>query len=559
MPIPILSVADIRASEAAADANGLSYADMMERAGRAIAERIASVLIEQAIPQADWLVWFLIGPGNNGGDGLVAGRVLASEYGAAVHFLLLNARPDGDPLLQAVQDAGLPVHMASEMAHHAPAMATCSMVVDALFGIGARLPLDEPTKALLTSVKTALTERQSALPAFALTEALPPTPRRAFVLAVDCPSGLDCDLGALDEAALHADETITMIAAKPGLLRFPGAMAVGRLTVADLGVPEFSQATRESDIQYFTAYDAAALLPPRPANSHKGTFGRVLIVGGSANYPGAPALAAQAAYRGGAGLVTVGVAEPLVEWLAGAAPECTWLHLPHELGALTANAAPILRAAFPEVQALVLGMGLGRDPETAAFLERLLSGPAERPRAAIGFAGMPARAAEATAMPPLILDADGLSLLATLPDWPNRLPPDTILTPHPGEMARLCGVTAEEVNANRWDLARDEATTWNAVLVLKGAHTVIASPDGRLRVLPFKTAALATAGTGDVLAGLIGALRAQHLSAFDAASVAAYLHGLAGVRAAQAAGSVRGIIARDVLAALPSVYAALGG
>jgi NAD(P)H-hydrate epimerase len=489
----------------------------------------------------------------------VAGRILASECGATVRLLLLRDRPEGDPLVQSAADAGVRTDLVGQCADLPDVLAASHLVLDALFGIGARLPLDDETRRVLSAVQAARQVVLASARPYAVTDALPVIGQAPLVLAVDCPSGLDCDSGALDSATLPADETITMIAVKPGLLQFPGAAAVGRLSVADLGVPAVIGLRDTGDPHLFTADDAAALLPARPANSHKGTFGRVLVAGGSANYPGAPMLAAQAAYRAGAGLVTVGVPGPLVEWLAGAHPECTWLHLPHELGALTADAATVLAEQFAAMSVLVLGMGLGRAPETVAFLERLLDGPEPNARPALGFATALARqpAAASASLPPLVLDADGLSLLAGIPDWPKRLPPDSILTPHPGEMARLCRMSTADVNVDRWTLAREWAVKWQVVLVLKGAHTVIADPEGRQRVLPFKTPALATAGTGDVLAGLIGALRAQGLQSFDAAAVAATIHGLAGLRAAETAGTTRGIVASDIVAALPAVFAAL--
>jgi NAD(P)H-hydrate epimerase len=559
MPIPILSVAGIRAAEAEANRSGVSYDEMMQRAGHAIAARLADLLHTSSRDSQEWSVTFLIGPGNNGGDGLVAGRILASGSGALVRFYLSRPRASDDPHLKAVREAGHDIASSSDdpgfqLLHQM--VRSSSIVVDALYGIGARLPLDDSARALLNAVRKALDEEASDTLPFVLADQF----SRRFrpqVFAVDCPSGLDCDTGVMDDATLAADETMTMIAAKPGLLTFPGAAAVGRLAVANLGVPDTLDPLKDARMHLFTADDAAVMLPPRRPESHKGTFGRVLIVGGSANYPGAPALSARAACRSGAGLVTVATPGPLVEWLSGAIPECTWVHLPHNIGAINADSAPIVRGALASVQAMVLGMGLGRDSETREFLLRLLRPAQYAARSAIGFSpsDTPLAVADAPALPPLILDADGLSLLAEFADWPRWLPPGSILTPHPGEMARLCGLTAQEVVEQRWALAREKAAEWQTVLVLKGAHTLIANPNGDLRVLPFKSSALATAGTGDVLAGMIGALRAQGLTAFDAASAAAWWHGAAGMVAAERMGTTRGVTASDVIAAIPGVFA----
>jgi NAD(P)H-hydrate epimerase len=256
--------------------------------------------------------------------------------------------------------------------------------------------------------------------------------------------------------------------------------------------------------------------------------------------------------------VTVGVPEPLVDVLAGGFHEATWLPLAHEQGALVADAARLARDEAAKCDALVIGMGMGRAPETKRFLHELLGGSRARP--SIGFTETNQEVqAEDKPLPPLVIDADGLALLAELPDWPALLPDGTILTPHPGEMARLCGLSTKEVMEQRWRLAAEKAAAWGVTVLLKGAHTLVAAPDGTVRVLPFKSSALATAGTGDVLAGMIGALRGQQIAAPEAAAAAAYLHGLAGVQAARRLGSERAVCAGDVIAALPEAFAALEG
>ncbi|MFN8379049.1 MAG: NAD(P)H-hydrate dehydratase [Anaerolineae bacterium] len=562
MAIPILSVADVRSIEVEADTSGISYAEMMRRAGRAIATRLVTLLSESGAPASDWRVTFLIGPGSNGGDGLVAGHLLAAETSALVRFYLLKPRTEDDPLLQPVRAAGLPIAIASDDQRFrvlSQMVSTSLIVVDSLFGIGARLPLGDDARRLLSAASAAM-QKELEVPSPYLFADQPPTRHfRPHVLAIDCPSGADCDTGALDEAALPANETLTMIAVKPGLLTFPVAAATGRLASADLGLSSRATAFRKADHFLMTAEDADRLLPRRSPDSHKGTFGHILIVGGSANYPGAPALSARAAYRMGAGLVTVATPAPVVEWLAGSLPESTWVHLPHDLGAVTADGADLIHDQAFRCSVMVLGMGLGRENATRELLANLFGADERNARKPIGFSAQHLTAvSHRLTWPPLVLDADGLSLLSTLEDWPALLPPDSILTPHPGEMARLCGLSAQEVVSQRWDLAREKAAEWNAVLVLKGAHTLIAAPDGQMRVLPFKTSALATAGTGDVLAGMIGTLRAQGLSAFDAASVGAFLHGAAGVRAGKKLGNVRGVCASDVIAEIPGALNLVG-
>ncbi|MEP0763897.1 MAG: NAD(P)H-hydrate dehydratase, partial [Chloroflexota bacterium] len=311
-----------------------------------------------------------------------------------------------------------------------------------------------------------------------------------------------------------------------------------------------------------TLVDAAevrARLPQRPRDSHKGTFGKAMVVAGSLNYTGAAYLAAAAAYRAGAGLVTVGAPQIIVPVLAGMLPEATWLLLPHDLGVINEAAVKVLRTELAGYSALLLGPGFGREDVTGEFLRELLRPQEEvRHSRAIGFvpnepAGETAR--PATDLPPLVIDADGLNLLAAMDDWPRLLPPGTILTPHPGEFARLARLEREDVQANRIPLAQAKAAEWNCVVVLKGAFTVVAAPDGRTAVEPFATSALASAGTGDVLAGAIAGLLAQGLAPFDAALCAGWLHGMAGVRAAGLLETAISVTAGDVLELLPDALA----
>jgi len=568
--IKILPVATIRRVEAEADAAGLSYDAMMENAGRAVAARILQAIRER-VPNGQPRVTVLVGPGNNGGDGLVAARIVAQESEALVRCYLLAPRDAGDPNLKAVRDAGLLVAVADDDQRFrvlTNMIASAHIVVDALFGIGARLPLTGTAEKVLKQVHAALNppagSQENAVTVLAPT-APSLRPERPYVIAVDCPSGLDCDTGAVDKLTIRADETVTFIAAKPGLFHFPGAAFTGQIVVADIGIPSSVAALKEPSPVVADQASIQALLPERPVDGHKGSFGRVLVVAGSVNYTGAPGLCAEGAYRMGAGLVTVATPAPVAPVVGAQMREATYVLLPHDLGVISSAAAAVIREELARYKALLIGPGVGREKTTGEMLDDLLS-QAERDRRkakrGIGFQPLPAAPEpddEATPvpMPPLVIDADGLFLLSTIENWQQRLPPNTILTPHPGEMATLAGISVEEVQANRWRLAADKAKEWNCVLLLKGAHTVIAGADGRLTVLPFKTAALATAGTGDILAGMILALLGQGMNAYDAAVVAGYVHGLAGVLLEEAAGS-RGVTAGDVLQyGLPEALALL--
>lgn len=571
--IKIVSTAAMREIESAANDAGFTYDLMMENAGTAIARRAAQLLEGFRLDDPNEAkITVLIGPGKNGGDGLVAARVLADLTPAQVRVYLLKKRPDDDPLFAAVKSAGLFIADAEDdqrfrvLSHM---IASANLVIDALFGIGMQLPLRDEAVKMLRAARAAINGSERGEENLEGSILYPTDPRtvervtRPYVFAVDCPSGLDCDTGEIDSHALTADETITFIAVKPGLLTYPGAAQVGKLTVATIGVPENTKIPALTGEKRFLVDGAYArdLLPERSTSSHKGSYGKALIVGGSVNYSGAPAMSALAAYRSGAGLVTVGTPAPVAASLAAKLVEPTWLIFPSEMGVLAESAAPLIRKEAEIYTALLIGPGINREKTTRDLLAALFSNGAKSARPQIGFvASKQANTDSDTAvkpLPPLSLDADALNLLSEIDQWWTYLPPETIITPHAGEFARLAGLERETVEANRFALAAEKAAAWNCVVLLKGAHTIIANPDGRTAVLPFKTSALSTAGTGDVLSGLIVGFLAQGVKAFDAAVLAGYLHGMAGLEAARIKGGERAVIAGDVLEAIPAVLAAL--
>ena len=519
MSTKVASVGEVREIEAAADGQGLSYARMMQKAGAAACQ----ALLQRVDIDESTRLLFLTGKGNNGGDGLVMARELALARGAMPHLYLLQARDESDSVYRAAREAGLPMTLAAadrDFARLRELAGKADVIVDALLGIGGIPPLRPQVRAVLDVVRSQTRDN---------------TP---FVFALDCPSGMDCDSGAIDDSALDADCTITFIAAKPGLLTFPAAAAVGELAVAPIGIPESLAEWRKLPTTLMDDALAAALLPPRPLDGHKGTFGKTMLVAGCGNYIGALALAGEGACRSGAGLVSVATTRALIDMVAGRLREATWLPLPEQDGAIAEAAAQIVAEGARGYDSLLAGCGLGLHASTQAFVARLL---------------------EARSLPPLLLDADALNALSGLPHWWLRLPPDSIITPHIGEMARLTQLSSAEIAADRWRIARECAAKWGVVLLLKGAHTLIAAPDGRISVIPFKTDALGTAGTGDILAGLIAGMRAQGLCAYDSARLGAYIHALAGTIAARQVGSSRSVIAGDALAALGQAFAAVEG
>lgn len=542
MTIKIYTVAEMVAAEKAADAAGHSYAAMMELAGQRVAEAI-----QERHDVVERQVLVLVGPGNNGGDGLVAGRYLA-EAGATVAFYLFKPRDAADDdNLARVEEMGLEVLLADydqrfRVLRHR--LRITDIIVDALLGTGASRPIAGPLAALMEQVKAGVEERRPAadgrppmtdetaksggrrpavsdLPLISVA-ALPQAddnaterPTRPVVVAVDCPSGMNSDSGALDPLTVPADLTVTFAGPKRGHFLFPGAAACGELVVADIGLDAALPAVAGVALELATADLVRALLPARPRDGHKGTFGTVLIAAGSIRYWGAPALAARGAFRSGAGLVTLAVPQRLRPSLAGQFPEATYPPVTDTdtLGVATAN---LLLGALSSYNALLVGPGLG---EAASFLTALLDG-LRNPE-------------EGVTAPPLVVDADGLNLLAALPEWPGRLPPRTILTPHPGEMARLVGRPLSAVrDEDRVALARGCAAEWGHVVLLKGAYTIVAAPDGRATLLPFANPLLAVAGSGDVLGGILVGLLAQGVAPYEATVLAAYLHGAAGQLAA---------------------------
>lgn len=534
----LVTVPEMLAIEKEADANGLSYAEMMENAGNGLAD----VILEWFGEDGDELEAFgLVGPGNNGGDTLVALERLANNGWKARAYLL---KRKSDELVKRLEAAGGEI-LYAENDEKFDALAafieTTDVLLDGVLGTGIKLPLKEDVARLLLAVNEVLDGME-----------IPP-----FVIAVDCPSGVDSDTGEAAEECIPADLTVTMAAIKQGLLKLPAFEYAGELFVVDIGLPDDLPALEKIKTEVADETLVSLLLPERPVDAHKGTFGTALIAAGSASYTGAALLAGKAAYRVGAGLVTMAIPSMLHSALAGQFPEATWSLLSHERGFISREAAKKLAESFKRATALLLGPGFGMEEITQGFLEELLTGNSAPKKAAgrIGFLKDPETKQEesVTSLPALVIDADGLKMLARIKDWHKALPAPAVLTPHPGEMAILTGLSTEEIQADRTGTATKYAEEWGHVIVLKGAFTVVAAPDGNSTMIPVASSALARAGTGDVLAGLIVGLRAQGLDAYDAAVAGAWIHAQAGLIAADDLGSEAAVMAGDVLEAVPEV------
>ncbi len=492
----VLSVAQMREAERLMIEDiGLGSIVLMENAGRQVV-----AAIESALPATlEGRVAVLCGLGNNGGDGFVVARTLL-ERGVDVAVFVVgdvqSVRGDARTNLEILGRLGLSVvEVADEQSWdlHFSEVSQCSLLVDALFGTGLRAPLGGMLQTVVADVNA------SGLP----------------VVAVDMPSGLSADTPHLVGDAIDATLTVTFTAPKLPLVLPPGESFAGDVVVAHIGIgPDIVDGLEGRRIDLLGQDQMRLLVPPRAVDAHKGDFGRVTVAAGSRGKTGAAYLAAMGALKSGAGLVTVATPVSCLPIVASMAPEFMTEGLSESLAGVVEESA-IAQLLELRHDVVVCGPGLGRTAGAAAFVRRLL----ERSDA------------------PLVLDADALTLLAA--DMSVLLGRDdrhVILTPHPGEMARLMKSTVEDVQANRIDMAADCATRYGVFVVLKGHRTIIATPDGRLFVNPTGGAGLATGGTGDVLAGVIAAWLAQLLDAEAACRLGVFLHGMAGEMAEAAEG-----------------------
>lgn len=458
-------------------------------------------------------VAILCGRGNNGGDGFVVARLL-SAAGWTVKTILLAERTavvgDAATMLNLFEQAGGRVAEAAEAAGLADALADaadCRLCIDALLGTGfARSPAGEVATAI------AWLNQQ-------------PAP----VVAIDLPSGVDASSGAIPGVAVRADLTVTFAFPKVGLISYPGAGQAGEVVTVPIGIPAALVDAAPDDCLLIDAAEARALLPPRPADGHKGTFGHLLVVAGSTGKSGAAVMTATAGLRAGAGLVTLACPAGMQQIAAAHLVEVMTAPLVDVDGVASLQAMETLLELADGKQAVALGPGLGAGKETAALVRRFL---------------------KATPLP-VVVDADALNALAGhLEVLSQRRGRATVLTPHPGEMARLTGRSVAEIQADRFRAARDFAVIHGVVLVLKGARTVTAFPDGRVRINASGHAGMASGGMGDVLTGLLGGLLAQGMEPGAAATLGVYLHGLAGDRLYPLYGDA-GLLATDLLRELP--------
>jgi ADP-dependent NAD(P)H-hydrate dehydratase / NAD(P)H-hydrate epimerase len=435
-------------------------------------------------------VAIVCGSGNNGGDGFVVGRWLR-ERGVDATVYLAGGRPNSP---EAALHLSIYERLGGVVVDHVDpaALAKAAVIVDALLGTGLHAEVRGPLREVIAAVNA--------------------SPARK--IAVDVPSGLDSDSGQPLGLAVRADATVTLGFAKLGLVGDPGFEHTGTLSVADIGIPRHLAA--QATARLAEADEIRALLPPREVTGHKGTHGHLLVVAGSPGKGGAALLSSEAALRAGAGLVTLATDPAVAAALEGQVAEVMVL----PLGSLAEAAAG--------KKAIAVGPGMTTDPVAGDALLTAL--------AALEL--------------PAILDADALNHLAR---GKSRLGGPRVITPHPGEAARLLDRSTADVQRDRVAAARALAAERNAVAVLKGSRTVVAHPDGRVSINPTGNPGMGTAGSGDVLSGVIGALLAGGMSPWDAARAAVFVHGRAGDLAAAELGP-RGLLARDIAARLPRAF-----
>jgi len=512
-----VTVEQMKKIEQEANQKGLSYEQMMENAGKNLGE----IIEREYASQKNGGAVGLVGPGNNGGDTLVALSYLR-DYGWRATAYLVKNRDLSDPLLERFIHKGGKVFNINQdegLIKLKILLHENNIVLDGILGTGFHLPLRPDIANVLRIVKDTISEVFD-----------PP-----FVIAVDCPSGIDCDSGDAADEVIPANLTVTMAAIKIGMLRIPAFNLCGRIELANIGDLEPLESWQKINRFVIDSEWVKQKLPPRPDDSHKGTFGTALIIAGSKNYIGAAFLAAKAAYLSGCGLVTLAAIDEVRHALAGQLPEVTWIPLPDKGGFVSEEGVYILQDYIPKANGLLIGPGFGIHNSTEKFLQKLFE----------EFKGH---------VSALIIDADGLKLLARLPDWPKRLPPETILTPHPGEMSVLTQVNTNEIQMQRVFTAEHYANLWNQIIILKGAFSIIVEPHGRTAMNPVASSALAKAGTGDVLAGLITGLRAQGVNSFEAATIGVWIHAQAGLLAASKIGTARSVLSSDILKAISDVF-----
>lgn len=493
---------------------------LMERAGRGVADGVKRLCRKNNLGRNITLV---AGHGNNGGDAFAAARVL-KEDGFAVNVLM----------------AGVVAELKNDALEHFKKMAKSQIGVHELVTDKDWQEISGMVKAGRMNVPDVVVDgvlgtgingapRDAAAAAIRFINALSST---SFVLSIDIPSGLNSDTGIAESEAVRADLTVTMGLPKIGLVQQSALEYIGALEVVDIGFPQELAAETISAYELITPADLQKLFPRRKKVTNKGDYGHLLIIGGAAGYSGAITLAALSAVRSGAGLVTVVVPERLAPVVAGNVPEAMVNAAPEtKEGSLDSACWDSWNEKLKQFTAIVAGPGMTRHAETFRLIELILH----------------------DSNIPVLLDADALNVFEGQASKLSRRKEKLVITPHPGEMARLLGIATNEVQTKRFEVAQKASVLANATVVLKGAGTLVAEQNKPLQINLTGNPGMAAGGMGDVLSGLLGGLLAQRMQNFDAARAAVFLHGRAGdLAAAQKTENV--LIARDLIEKLPAAF-----
>ena len=509
----LVTAAQMRTIEQSSVEAGVSLDQLMENAGLAVAEAVRDEFGKHS-ELFGKRITTLIGPGNNGTDGFVAGRHLA-KWGAIVTAVLCAKRNSSDPKQDSALAAGVSIlncNVNSGIDMLQELLESTDLIIDAIIGTGSSRAIVDPIS------KITFVALESGVP----------------VLAIDLPTGVNSDTGKFDVAGLPADRTLMLGYPKLGPMIAADPSVTGEISVLEIDIPSGLDLQVNTDL--ITEYLAASLLPERPSDGHKGTFGSTLIVGGSKDYLGAVTMATDAATRSGVGLTFVATPESAYRQIAGAISEAMYLSLPvdEDDNLQASEAANSVLELAKKSTSVTIGPGLGTSSATRKVISTVLY--------------------EMDNSTPFVIDADALNILSGMHRWWERFANPAVMTPHAGEMGRLMGITSAEVQNNRINISKQAAKKFKKVVVLKGASTLIASPDGRISVSPWINTGLAKGGSGDALAGLLGGLVAQQPDQlFEMAVLAVFIHGYAAEVARQELGDT-GMRATDIIERLGLFY-----
>jgi hydroxyethylthiazole kinase-like uncharacterized protein yjeF len=493
---------------------------LMENAGLHVAQAVKEVFIKQK-KYSDKCVAIICGKGNNGGDGFVAARHLANDgYSVDVFVLAKENEIKGDALsnLEIIKKMDIPIKTVTTSEDMAMMEMKCkcvSVIVDAIFGTGIKGEIHGIAQEAIRIINNS----------------------KSYIIAVDIPSGISGQTGKVLGVATKANETVTMAALKMGLVLYPGASYAGKIHVVDIGMPKKVLCDLQPEGFLTDREEVISLFKPYPPYAHKGNFGRVFIIAGSRGMAGAAALAAKAAVHCGAGLVTLGIPKSLNDIIQVKVTEAMTAPLPETAdGTLSLDCLEQALAFSVKCDAVALGPGLSQHEETKRFVKNFVM---ECPV-------------------PMVIDADALNALAESPDVFTKTSAPVLITPHPGEMARLLKVASSDIEQDRIAAVKRGVSMWGCTVLLKGARSLIGHTDGRLWINPTGNPGMATGGSGDVLTGMTAALIARAMATHEAAVAGAYIHGMAGDLAADEMGQIS-LAAGDIIRFLPRAFCKIGG